>query len=235
MADAHLQRLRQLGGAYRDAFWQHIRDPGEVTLRTAYELGREAITQELSVLDIAAIHHETLVAALREVPSGQAAAVTESAAEFFQEALSAAEMVRRGYREALDAELRSRQRATVVRRLSSLLSDSSLAAAGDDTIAEILQLAAEHARELANADRVAARLHAPFPRRASAPSSEQTPNEPPDPARLVVPLLALDGSRLGQLELWRSGVGFSPTETASVAHLAEMVSAAIDRTLLYRA
>jgi GAF domain-containing protein len=230
----HSLRLKQFANAYRDAFDRHRRRPSEATLRSAYELGREAIAHELSVLDVAEIHHQALITALGTDPLQDGAATTRSAADFFQEVLSAAEMVRRGYREAHDARLEARRGAAVIQRMSTLLSDPSLAAARDDTIGEVLQLVAEHARELAEADQVIARLERPFPRSARTPASDSS-GTTSDGAALSVPLLALDGSALGSLELRRSRGRFSSSERAAVAHLAEMTAAAIDRALLYRA
>ena len=224
---------RQFTAAYCEAFDRHLSRPSEATLRTAYELGREAIAQELSVLDVADLHHEALIAVLEAHPVDDASVITRSAGEFFREVLSAAEMVRRGYREAHDARLRARHHAAVVRRMSTLLADPSLAAARDDTIAEVLQLVAEHARELAEADHVTVTLERPFRRSARTPDSGVS-QAPDDGAALTVPLLALDGSPLGSLELLRTGGPFSPNESSAVAHLAEMAAAAIDRAWLYR-
>jgi GAF domain-containing protein len=233
VADADHIEVRRLREAYRAAFRRHWRNPSEATLLAAYELGRDAISNELSVLDLAAVHHDTLVSVLGEEASRDTLTITRAAAEFFQEALSAAEMIRRGFREARDAEVEAKRHATVVRRLSTLLSDSSIAAAGDETIAEVLQLVAEHARESMNAERVEARLDLPS-QRFSLTTSEPAPDERTHENHLLVPLLALDGSRLGELEIWRSDFEFSSNETATVAHLVEMASAAIDRALLYR-
>ena len=225
--------LTQFSSAYCEAFERHLSRPSEASLRTAYELGREAIAQEVSVLDVAELHHEALIAALETHPLDDAGVITRSAAEFFREVLSAAEMVRRGYREANDARLQARRHAAVIQRMSTLLSDPSLAAARDDTIAEVLQLVAEHARELAEADHVTAKLERPFPRFARTPDADP-PDAPGDGVALTVPLLTLDGSPLGSLELRRSSVPFSSSESSAVAHLAEMAAAAIDRALLYR-
>jgi hypothetical protein len=229
----HSLRLKQFATTYSEAFDRHRTQPSEATLRMAYELGREAIANELSVLDVAGIHHQTLGVALERTPLHEGRALTRSAGEFFQEVLSAAEMVRRGYREAHDARLEARQRAAVVQRMSKLLSDPSLAGAQDHTIAEVLQLVAEHARELSDADEVIAQLDRPFRRCARTPDAQVT-QAASDDATLIVPLLALDGSPLGSLELRRSRGRFTSNESASVAQLVEMAAAAIDRALLYR-
>ena len=43
----------------------YLRDPSERSLRVAYELGREAVSRQLSVLDLAVAHQEALLSALR--------------------------------------------------------------------------------------------------------------------------------------------------------------------------
>ena len=44
----------------------YLRDPSERSLRVAYELGREAVSRQLSVLDLAVVHQEALLSALAE-------------------------------------------------------------------------------------------------------------------------------------------------------------------------
>ena len=62
-ADVDTLTARRFADSYLEAFARHLGDPGEATLRAAYELGRQAIADELSVLDIAAVHHEALAEA----------------------------------------------------------------------------------------------------------------------------------------------------------------------------
>ena len=134
--------------AYATAFREHLADPDERTLRAAYELGRDAVTQALSVLELAVLHHDLLNGALRGLSGPEAERVTAAAGGFFIDSLSAYEMVRRGLREAQDAAVLERRHAQMIRRLSTFLGDASLAIDAPGALAEMLQLVAEQACEL---------------------------------------------------------------------------------------
>jgi hypothetical protein len=140
----------QFGHSYAQAFEAYLRDPSEATLRSAYELGREAVTRSLSVMDLATVHHDALAA----VTAGDPGLMMRlaRAREFLVESLGAFEMVQRGFRETRDAALVERRQADMLRQLSNFLADASLAIDASDTLAEVLQLVAEQARELTGAD-----------------------------------------------------------------------------------
>jgi hypothetical protein len=142
--------VQRFGHSYAEAFEAYLGDPGEVTLRRAYELGREAVTHSLSVMDLATVHHDALVA----LPASDAdlALHLTRAREFLVESLGAFEMVQRGFRETRDAALVERRHAEMLRQLSNFLTDASLAIDASDTLEEVLQLVAEQARELTGAD-----------------------------------------------------------------------------------
>jgi hypothetical protein len=137
--------------AYTLVVQRHVAEPGEVTLREAYELGRDAVGQDLSVLDLAAAHHEVLAGVLRTHRGDDAAALSRTVGDVFRESLSAFEMVRRGFQEARDTVRLQRRQAEMVRQLSSFLADASLALDAGDSVGEVLRLVAEQARELVDA------------------------------------------------------------------------------------
>ena len=142
----------QFRASYASAFEAYLVETSESALHAAYELGREAVRRELSVLDLAAIHHDVLLFALLGVSDAEEIErVARSAADFFLESLSAFEMIRRGFREAREAALLERRHAAMLRQLSNFLADASLALSATDTLEEIVQLLAEHARELIGA------------------------------------------------------------------------------------
>jgi hypothetical protein len=141
----------QFRKAYRSALADHLVDGGESTLRAAYELGRDAVEGGLSVLDLATVHHEGLIAALQPKPRREIEPTTHAAADFFAESLSAFEMIRRGFAEAQEAAMLERRHAEMLRQLSNLLTDASLALGASESLEEMLQLVAEQARELTNA------------------------------------------------------------------------------------
>lgn len=226
---------RSFRTAYREALSRHVREPGEATLREAYELGRAAIDLELSVLDLATAHHDGLRASLAGARPERLDDVLTAAADFLAEALTASEMVRRGYVEVRDAERRQREHAAVVRRLSTLLADTSLAAHGRDAIAEMVQLVAEHARELTQAAACAVRVEARGRRDPlEGLSAEDERGRPRAAADLEVELTSLDGSPLGTIALWNATPRrFSELSEALAHHLAQMASAALDRADLH--
>jgi hypothetical protein len=141
----------ELRWSYASGLHAYLRDPNERTLRAAYELGREAVTRELDVLDLALVHHDALATALRAADPDDVERLTRSAADFLLDSLSAYEMIRRAYTEARDAATFERRQANMLRQLSNLLADASLALDATGSLEEMLRLVAEHARELTKA------------------------------------------------------------------------------------
>ncbi|MBV9416010.1 MAG: hypothetical protein JO363_13595, partial [Solirubrobacterales bacterium] len=152
-------KLRDFLERYREGFNAYLDDRDERNLNLAYELGRSAVAQELSVLDLASAHQDVLLARLRSDPdlAGQED-VVRAAGECFLEAVSAFEVVRRALQDARETALVERRLAAILRRLSHFLADASLALDASESLDEMLQLVAEHARELTSADRCAVRL-----------------------------------------------------------------------------
>ena len=144
---------RRSRAAYASALGDYLRDPGERSLRVAYELGREAVSRQLSVLDLAVAHQEALLSALAGASgSAETQDVTRAAGDFFLESLSSFEMVQRGFREAREAARLERRQTEMSRQLSTFLADASLALDASDSLEEMLRLVAEQARELVGAD-----------------------------------------------------------------------------------
>ena len=79
---------------------------GEEILQGAYDLARRAMDQGLGVVDLAAVHHRALEAALADKGDGDGAAAIRSAATLFIESLSPYEMTHRAFSES-NAALRS--------------------------------------------------------------------------------------------------------------------------------
>lgn len=135
---------------YARAFSSYLDNPAEAPLGAAYELGRQGVAAGLGVLDLASVHHETLIDALALRP-GEAARVVGAAGEFFLESLSAFEMLQRAAHAARDTAIIEKRQVAMVRQLSAFLGDTSLAAGGAESLDEVLHLVAEHARELVEA------------------------------------------------------------------------------------
>lgn len=87
-----LERLRR---NYRPALLAHLGNGKEAGLRAAYELGRTAIADRVSMLDLVQIHHEVFVDVALTVKSvEELPTMLDGAAAFLVEALAPFEMTR---------------------------------------------------------------------------------------------------------------------------------------------
>jgi signal transduction histidine kinase len=112
---------------YALALRTYFSEGGEVQLRRAYELGRVALGQGISLLDLAMLHQSALEDALPMHASGQELArQTRIAAEFLAESLSPFEMAYRGFLDA-NAALRGLNEGleAEARRIARLLHDGA--------------------------------------------------------------------------------------------------------------
>jgi Phosphoserine phosphatase RsbU, N-terminal domain len=142
----------QFQAAYASALLEYLRDPTEASLTPAYELARDAVRRELSVLDLAVAHQEALLSALAGASgAGDVERITRGAGDFFLEGLSTFEMVQRGFREARLEVALERRHTELSRRLSTFLADTSLADSARESLEEMLRLVTEQARELVGA------------------------------------------------------------------------------------
>jgi hypothetical protein len=89
--------LEGLTRDYRVAFLQCLPRREEAALSRGYELGRAAVTEGVSILELARIHHEVLLEALRETPVEDVPRVATAASEFFLEVLATFDMAQRGF------------------------------------------------------------------------------------------------------------------------------------------
>ncbi|HEY3234925.1 MAG TPA: phosphatase RsbU N-terminal domain-containing protein, partial [Polyangiaceae bacterium] len=87
---------------YTEALTAFLALSDEANLEHAYELGREAISQGLGVLDLAAIHTKAIGPGPYPTSAADSAAAIASHRtwQFFAEALAPFEMALRGFREA---------------------------------------------------------------------------------------------------------------------------------------
>src|SRR5216110_1955348 len=89
---------------YRSAFGEYARNGGEAALGRAYELGRRAITEKKSLMEIASLHHRALHEMLAEAPrAGREQELLAAAGAFLGELLSPFEMAHRGVQDAIVA------------------------------------------------------------------------------------------------------------------------------------
>jgi hypothetical protein len=224
---------------YAAAFERYVDKPGEEALSAAYDLGRSAVRSGMSLFDLATAHHDTLLAAIGNHPGADHAALVRAGGEFFVEAVSALEMAQRVLRGTRETAAVERRQAAVLRQLSSFLGDASIALDATSSLAEMLQLVAEHARELIGADRCVVRLAGAGDREeiVAEASTEAAAGEPAVEAAhaLSAPLTALDGTELGAIHVYGKQRGaFTELDDAVLVQLAQMASAAVERAQLYR-
>jgi Phosphoserine phosphatase RsbU, N-terminal domain len=216
-------------------------DPSELTLLDAYELGRDAVSLGLAIVDVVDVHNDALENA---VDGGRLTSVREAVVvgPFLLESLCAFEMVRRGFDEACEVAKLERQRSRLLRRLSTVLSDDALT--DPDSLPEALQLVAEQARELSGAERCIVATAAACVQAASSAQDLDDPLELEGRAKACasavkgdafrVSLKSLAGVEIGALIASpASGSRFGPRQEKVLIQIAEMASAAIERAQPY--
>ncbi len=99
-------KVTKSGDPYSVALAEDLFGGGEGSLERAYELGRQALANGVSILDLVLVHHQALAAILHETSPSEAAQIVNRSSGFLAESLTAYEMTHRGFRETL-AELRA--------------------------------------------------------------------------------------------------------------------------------
>lgn len=215
-----------LAARYSAAFTAYLADRGESALGAAYDLGREAVAAQLSVLDLAEAHHAALRSA--EVHDDETLA---AAADFLRESLSMFETVHRGYLEVQEVARLEHEHVEQLRALA----DASVAINLSLTVEAILQLTADAAREILRATRCTVAVLAPDPRLRplTATSPPRLSGGDPQPARLQAQLTGR-GKELGMLEVIDTNERtFTPRDEAVLTQLAQLASVAISNAQLY--
>jgi serine phosphatase RsbU (regulator of sigma subunit) len=218
-----------LADRYAEAFAAYLAVRGERELGVAYDLGREAVSSQLSVLDVAEAHHAALQSAL--ATSHDPADTVRAGADFLRESLSLFESVHRGYHEVQEVARLEHQYVEQLRALA----DASVAINSSLTVEDILQLTADAARAVIGATRATVAVHAPDPR--LRPLTATAPPHLADgvvnPSRLSVRLSGR-GRELGMLEVVDApGRDFTAREEAILTQLAQLASVAIANARLY--
>ena len=88
---------------YRVAFLSYLPRREEAALHRGYQLGRSAVVDGLSMLDLARIHHQVLLEILEgsHRTSEDVSLVATAASEFLLEVLATYDMTQRAFREGL--------------------------------------------------------------------------------------------------------------------------------------
>ena len=80
---------------YRTTLLRFLPRQDEAARAAAYELGRRAFSDGVSLLDVCRVHHDVALEVLRETVPHEYLTVTESAAELLLEVLAAYDMTHR--------------------------------------------------------------------------------------------------------------------------------------------
>ena len=84
---------------YRAAFLRYLPRQAESAAHSGYELGRSAVADGVSILELARVHHEVFLEVLRDTRDEDLTRVATAASEFFLEVLATFDMAQRGFRE----------------------------------------------------------------------------------------------------------------------------------------
>ena len=80
---------------YRAAFLRYLPARSEAALTLGYELGRRAVVDGVSLLDVTQVHHTVLAEVLVDTRPEKTPAVAAAASEFLLEVLSTFDMAHR--------------------------------------------------------------------------------------------------------------------------------------------
>jgi signal transduction histidine kinase len=90
--------------AYRKSLSEYLRGPSEEALRHAYELGRRAVSDEKSLLELVSTYHEAVGSAvLKAQAPKEAGELLGLGCEYLMESVSPYEMAHRGFQDAVKA------------------------------------------------------------------------------------------------------------------------------------
>ena len=81
---------------YRAAFLRYLPRREEAALHAGFKLGRSAVSDGLSILDLVQVHHEVFLEVLEDTRAEDLAQVTGAASEFLLEVLATFDMTQRG-------------------------------------------------------------------------------------------------------------------------------------------
>jgi serine phosphatase RsbU (regulator of sigma subunit) len=213
----------RFSAAYAAAFRQYLAGGAERSLETAYELGRQAVAERLSLMELAEAHHAALSASLAERGAN---GVTTAAADFFRESVATFEIAARAFQGAQET-VRLEQSVAATQEA---LADAAVALNERLEPPHILRVAAEHARAITGA------------RTAVAEMQLEGASEPvrivagdPDPAGEAVTATVVardEHAPAGRLAVYGATAG--DRTGPIVIQLASMASSAIEKAQRYQ-
>jgi two-component system, chemotaxis family, sensor kinase Cph1 len=97
-------KLENFEEQYRSGLSLYTEAGGEAALGRGYELGRQALQQQLSVVELASLHHRAVIDLVRAAETeAQKEELLRTSAEFLAECVSPYEMAHRGFQDAVKA------------------------------------------------------------------------------------------------------------------------------------
>ena len=91
-----MSALDDLTRNYRAAFLRYLPRQEESALTSAYSIGRAAMAEGVSLLELARVHHEVLLEVLPDTPPEEMARLSGAASDFLLEVLATYDMTQRG-------------------------------------------------------------------------------------------------------------------------------------------
>jgi len=82
---------------YRAAFLRYLPSQDEAALHVGYQIGRAAVSDGLSMLDLAQVHHDVFLEVLTETSPNELEQVATAAADFFLQVLATYDLAQRAY------------------------------------------------------------------------------------------------------------------------------------------
>jgi hypothetical protein len=80
---------------YRAAFLRYLPRHDEAALHSGYLIGRNAVANGVSMLELVCVHHDVLLEVLRDTPAVDLADVAGGASQFLVEVLATFDMAQR--------------------------------------------------------------------------------------------------------------------------------------------
>jgi len=96
--------LHDLERNYRAAFLRYLPSQDEAALHVGYQIGRAAVGEGLSILELAQVHHQVFLEVLTDTPSNDIARVAAAASDFFLQVLATYDLTQRAYLAQASAE-----------------------------------------------------------------------------------------------------------------------------------
>ena len=97
-------KLESFEEEYRSALGHYSTAGGEEGLGRAYDLGRQALERQVSVVELASLHHRAVIELVCTAESnGQREKLLKASSEFLAECISPYEMTHRGFQDAVKA------------------------------------------------------------------------------------------------------------------------------------